>query len=80
MFLHSRNPNLGTDDARASSPAAKLLEWPEFNLDTRMYKDLSPAMTNIPDPSGIGCKFWNDYLPKLNAALGRSIIERHQNC
>ncbi|XP_072034468.1 acetylcholinesterase-like [Amphiura filiformis] len=75
-FAKTGNPNIGTENEEASSPAAKLLEWPQFTLDKRMYKELSPSMNNIPDPSGISCKLWNDYFPKLDAALA----DKQQEC
>ncbi|XP_072043232.1 acetylcholinesterase-like [Amphiura filiformis] len=75
-FAKTGNPNIGTKNEEASSPAAKLLEWPQFTLDKRTFKELSPSMKNIPDPSGISCKLWNDYFPKLDAALAN----KQQEC
>ncbi|XP_072027674.1 acetylcholinesterase-like [Amphiura filiformis] len=68
-FAKTGNPNIGNENEEASTPAAKLLEWPRYTVESRMFKELSPSMRNIPDPSGIACRLWNDYLPKLDAAL-----------
>ena len=70
-FAYNRNPNIGSEHEKVSTPAAKLLEWPQYTLDKRTYKGLSPSMENIPHPSGISCRLWNDFYPKLNAALGK---------
>ena len=71
ILLFHRNPNIGSENDKASIPAAKLLEWPQYTLDRKVFKELSPSMKNIPDPSGISCRLLNDFFPKLNAALGK---------
>ena len=40
-----------------------------------MYKELTPNMKNIVDPLGSRCQVWNNFLPKLDIALGNNDLE-----
>ena len=68
FFFFSRYPSIGSEEELSSED--KELEWPQYTVDTRLYKELAPEMNNIVDPTGGRCRVWNDFLPKLDVALG----------
>ena len=67
-----RYPSIGSEEELSFED--KELEWPQYTVDTKLYKELAPEMKNIVDPSGRRCRLWNDFLPKLDAALGNYTI------
>ena len=73
ILLICRNPNIGSEEGLL--PEDSELEWPKYTIDTRMYKELTPDMKNIVDPLGSRCQVWNDFLPKLDIALGNDDFE-----
>ena len=75
FFFFFRNPSIESEEDELSSED-KELEWPQYTVDTKLYKELAPGMNNIVDPSGRRCRVWNDFLPKLDAALGNYNFKR----
>lgn len=68
-FAKTGNPNTAPKDQTEEDIA---VEWPQYTLSDPMHRELSTNMRTGRGLKAKQCSLWNDYLPKLNAAIAEA--------